>query len=262
MNCKNCRTTLIQQADYCHNCGALSVTDRITFKKIVSQGFSDLFGWDSSYWQTLKTMALKPEKVIHSFLSGVRKQYLNPFRFLLIALTISVVVFNLFADEFLLLMEQSSTSVNEFLYGKDGLSEEQIAIQEQWGDAYSSFLLKNYTIIMTLFLPVYALMSKFSFRRQHNFGEHVVMNAYLQGFIYIFSSLFFLLSFLINPLIYNLSLLITIIIYMYVFIRIYQLNFIQSIVALLRFILVNIILLVALIVVAVLVGFLYAKLFL
>ena len=48
-------------------------------------------------------------------------------------------------------------------------------------DSWAGFILRNFNIITFLFLPFYALLSKLTYTKPHNFGEHIVINSYILG---------------------------------------------------------------------------------
>ncbi|NVJ87957.1 MAG: zinc ribbon domain-containing protein [Flavobacteriaceae bacterium] len=50
MDCKNCGTTLQDSANFCNNCGAKVITQRITFKILFKEVFTNLFDIDSKFF--------------------------------------------------------------------------------------------------------------------------------------------------------------------------------------------------------------------
>lgn len=117
-----------------------------------------------------------------------------------------------------------------------------------------NFFLRYFNLMAFLFLPIYALYSKWTFRKPYNFGEHIVINAYLQGSTMYISLIAFFLAILINPKIYTFSIFVFMLYYLYSFSRLYQYNWKQIILSVLRFILVGIIFSIILMIVLVLIG--------
>lgn len=258
MNCKNCNESLENDALFCNNCGAKVVTNRITFRFLLLELFA-MLGFDSLYFRTLKKLLITPHIVLRDYLNGVRKKYVNPFAYLAVGAAVSIVIFNLFTNNFIDLQKSFNTEQLEQLKElaeKDlstvkDLSEKELftlkqkqqnaKMQLKFQDLWVSSFLKYFNIMTFLLLPIYAAVSKWTFRKPNNYGEHIVMNAYLQGTTMYFSSIMFLLSVLIHPKIYIYSTFIYILYYLYVFGKLYNLNFKQIVLKSIRFIIVLII---------------------
>lgn len=253
MKCKNCQHTLENDAQFCDNCGAKVVKNRITFKFLLTEIFTNVFGLDNKFFLTIRKMLTHPEDVLNEYLSGVRKRYVNPFSFFAIAAAISLLVYNFFAEDYLAFQASvNSEQVAEIkeLANKDlstltDISKEELKklqgkklgaqLQLKFMDKMAEYMLRYFNLIMFMFLPVYALLSKWTFPKPHNFGEHIVMNAYVYGFTTLFSIIAFLLSIAIHPKIYFFSMLIYIFYYLYVFKRLYNLSFGKTLLKLIRF---------------------------
>ncbi|CAM1343799.1 DUF3667 domain-containing protein [Tenacibaculum amylolyticum] len=259
MNCKNCGNTLENDALFCEHCGAKVIKDRITFKHLLQELFAS-FGWDSLYFSTLKKMILKPQEVLNEYLDGTRKKYVNPFAYLAVGSALSLLLFSSFTEDFIDInnsmnkekSEQLKTLANEDLtkYKETVTKKEfkklqnkkksaQFAVKYQ--NAFYSFFVNYFNIVSFLIIPLYALMSKFTFRKPHNYGEHIIMNCYLQGTTMYFSMLFFLLALLINPKIYIFSTFTFVAYYLYAYKQLYCLSLKQLFLKLLRFFIVAII---------------------
>ncbi len=253
MNCKNCQDPLEKDAQFCDNCGAKVITNRITFKFLLTELFAQM-GLDSLYFTTLKKMFLAPQEVLNEYLTGVRKRYVNPFAYLAVGAALSLLVFNFFADDFIAIQK----SVNhENLAELESVAKQDLSLildisdlelqklknqqqtaqtQLQFQDLWMKFLLKYLNLITFLFLPVYALISKWTYRKPYNYGEHIVMNAYLQGTTMYISIITFFIAMVSHPLVYTLSTLIYFLYYLFAFSKLYKHSFKTSILKLLRFI--------------------------
>jgi hypothetical protein len=258
MNCKNCQDPLEENAQFCDNCGAKVIKQRITLKFLLAELFAVL-GLESLYIITFKKMILAPQEVLNEYLTGVRKRYVNPFAFLAVGAALSLVTFNFFSKEFKemqlnaetaqtkemrILAEQDLSTIKniskeEFTALKKKQNSAKIGLKFQ--EEYLNFFLQYFNLITFLFLPFYALISKWTFRKPHNFGEHIVMNAYLQGFTMYISVITFFISMYTHPLVYMGSMLLYILYYLFAFGKLYHLSFGESIIKLLRFIFVLII---------------------
>lgn len=272
MICKNCQNTLLDSDQFCNNCGAKVVDDRITFKKLFLDFFINVFGFDSAFFITLKKMILQPDAVINDYLSGVRKRYMNPFAFLAIGAGLSLLIFNYFADDFIAiqtsmqseqitnLQEQASLDIDQL----KNLTEKQkqqkqiekkvAELQLDFNNGMWEFMLRYFNLLTFLFLLIYAVLSKWTFWKPHNFGEHIVMNGFIYGFTTYLTLAFFFLAILIHPSIYMISILVSILYYMYSFGKIYKLSIGRNILKLLRFIVGLIIVLIIFIILSVVIG--------
>lgn len=253
MNCKNCHDPLEKNAQFCDNCGAKVITSRITFKLLITEVFTNAFGVDSKFFLTLRKMFTHPEDVINEYIKGVRKRYVNPFAFLFLAAAISLLVFNYFEEEFIEI--QSSVTleqVNELkkkseidLSKQKNISEKELEILklEKKGaeiqlnllDKMWQYMLRYFNLLTFINLLFYAILSKWTYRKPHNFGEHIVINAYIFGFITYLTLVLFLVAIVVHPTIYLLSFFSYFVFYLYAFGKLYQLSFWKSILKFFRF---------------------------
>lgn len=264
MNCKNCNHQLKEGAHFCENCGAKVVLDRITFKGLLLELFINVFGFDSKFFYTLRMVAIQPHIVLSEVLSGVRKRYMNPFAFLAVGAAISLLVFNYFQDDFkavnsdvnsaqieelqrqanLDLTKLKDVSKNEMQ--KLAIQKKSAELQLKFLDGMMNFMLHYYNWLTFVFVFFYALLSKWTFWKPHNFGEHIIMNAYIFGFTLYVSLILFFLSMAINPAIYTYSMFLYIVFYMFAFGKLYKLSIGRNFLKLLRFLVGLLILFIAL----------------
>lgn len=255
MNCKNCNEIIEDDALFCDNCGAKVIKNRITLRFLLGELFASM-GFESIYFLTLKKMVLAPHEVIKEYLSGVRKRYINPFAYLAVGAALSLIIFNYFSDNYMKMqasfneaqINEIKTIANEDLTAIKNISSEELEklkikqktakLQLQFMESWSSFLLKYFNITAFLFLPFYALISKFTYNKPYNFGEHIVANAYIQGTTMYSMIICFFLSILIHPKIFTASLFIVILYYLFVFGNLYKLSVTKSIIKFLKFILI------------------------
>lgn len=253
MNCKNCNHPLEEDAHFCDNCGAKVISFRITFKQLITDFFINTFGVDSRFFLTLRKMVTHPEDVINEYLSGVRRRYVNPFAFLAVAAGLSLLIFNYFADDFIRIQSTSSTSqiedlkkaANNEIKITPEMTKKQIQTLEiqkkiaqkqlKFMDNYMKFMLKYFNLLTFIFLLIYAIISRWTYWKPHNFGEHVVINAYTYGLATYFTIIAFIIAMFTHPDIYTYSMLLYILYYLYVFGRLYKHGILKSFLKLLQF---------------------------
>ncbi len=254
MHCKNCNEILEDEALFCDHCGAKVIRNRITLKLLLKELFSS-FGWDSLYFTTLKKMLSKPQVVLIEYLEGARKKYVNPFAYLAVGAALSVLVYNFFSEDYMRVNQSINEEGNKQLVELANtdlsklkniskvellkLKKEQEAarLTLKLNETIFTFMLKYFNLISFLYLPLYALLSKWTFRRPHNYGEHIIMNAYLFGTLMYFTIILFLLSIVIHPKIFFIGAMGSILYYLVVFGKMYNLSFKGHVLKLLRFLL-------------------------
>lgn len=278
MNCKNCHKPLKEKDNFCNHCGAKIILKRITFKKLLIEFFINIFGIDSRFFLTLKKMATHPQDVINEYIGGVRRRYINPFAFLAVGAGLSVIIFNYFADDFIKIQQSINSSNIKDLEEKatkdisnvKNLSEKEVEklkiekkiaqSQLKFMQGMWSFMLRYFNLLTFVFLLLYAVLSKWTFLKPHNFGEHIIINAYIYGFITYFTLVAFFLAILIHPSIYGISFITMIIYYMYVLGKLYTLSIGKNILKLFRFLFGLIVMVIVLIIISFLIGFLMSSL--
>ena len=227
MNCKNCGHLLNDAEFYCEHCGGKIVLQRITLKTLIVEAATNVFGWDNKYFVTVKSLFAKPGNVLREYIDGTRKKYMHPLSFLLIGLTIGIFVFNIFTEQYISITTQANESQIQWMAETFGGIYEDPAFQEKSrADAKKSqkFVLDYLNILTIINLPLYALISWIVFRKPYNFGEHLVVNSYLQGIGFLFSTVFFCLAIAVHPSLFFLSLVSTFFMYCYAYKQLYQLG--------------------------------------
>ncbi|SFW68452.1 DUF3667 domain-containing protein [Cellulophaga fucicola] len=254
MNCKTCNTSITDTHKYCSNCGAKIVLDRISLKGAWREFIGPFFSWDNNFWKTFFNLFTKPKDVLEAYISGARKKYFQPFSYLVVYATIALIINKIFPS-----VEATDFS-DGFKYGT--------------GDSNSKEVLKNFNLIYQFYtnyynliiissIPAYSLLTYLTFKkRDHNYSEHLVFNAYIQanlGYALIVMQLiFFNLLELSKGLISSAFILISTVYALYVFIRLYQLTFKQTLYAFFRYMGYIILAFIILMILSIGVGILYA----
>ncbi len=258
VTCKNCGTHIPQPAAYCNACGAKHVTERITLRRQLDDFTSSIFGWDNLFFVTIMALIVNPGRIFKDYIGGVRKKYSNPFAFFAINAAISLLVFNFFADRFIEQMssanEAQADMITKHLLPKEratspdtastGTESAKPAID---ADAFKKVVMDNavsaqramltyYNLAAFALLPLYALLAFIVFGRPYNFGEHLVVNAYIQGLMMICSTVAFMVDLLMGWPILTITIFAQIIYYLYAYQRLYRHSAEDVLVSFLRFI--------------------------
>lgn len=177
-HCKNCSKMLYAKQNFCSNCGSKWVDYRLTPKRIATEVSNRYLGTDNVFLVTLIALLKYPEDVIHGYITGQRKKYVNPASFYLISLTlIGLQIF---------ILKHIAPDTLGFGDLKDAESVQ----------TYIGYFYDYIGLFTTFFIPAYALTGYLVFIdiRKYNFSEHLVFCIYIFGFINI-------LTFLLTPLV-------------------------------------------------------------
>lgn len=273
MTCKNCAAPQEETQLFCSNCGAKVITKRISVKSLFSDFSRDVLGWDNKYFRTAKDMVMRPEKVILPYLDSTRKRYMSPLAFFSIGTAIALVVFNFFADFYLEIIDQIGHTQASFMENLLGTEQgeldaesaqkrqQRILENEAMQKNIQSSILKYFNIFSFLYLPFYSLLSYWTYRKPHNFGEHLVINAYIQGTLFLSTITLFLFSIAIEKGIFAFNILLYIPFYLYALSRVYEHSFGQAIMKFLRFLLVFLVVAFVFMVIFFLIGLVFAVIY-
>lgn len=102
-------------------------------------------------------------------------------------------------------------------------------------DGYTKYTLKYFNLFCFIFIFILALLSKWTYWKPNNYGEHVIINAYLYGFLTLFSVMCFLISMVTHPRVFMFSSIAYFFYYLYALGKFYKHSFFKSIVKFLRF---------------------------
>ena len=219
MTCKNCELNLHTHHNYCPDCGAKVIRNRLTIKALFSHFSEQFLNYDNKFLQTFIQLFTQPEVVIGCYINGTRKKYVNVISYFALALTLSgfqLYVVNKYFPELM----------NIDFMAQPGTEE----MQQQ----NMNFVQEYQSILYMLIVPVYAIVSKIVFfnYKQHNYTEHLVINMYLAAQLSIVSSILIIITSILGMnygVIGLLTLPFQIIFSAYCFKRIYNLSF-QSII--------------------------------
>lgn len=88
--CINCETPLDVSEKYCHACGQLNSTKKLTIKDFIEEFFANFYAYDSRLRNTFFSLFLNPGIAAREFCEGKRHHHANPFR---LFLSISILLF-------------------------------------------------------------------------------------------------------------------------------------------------------------------------
>lgn len=88
--CLNCKTPLDLSEKYCHYCGQLNSTKKITLSDFIEEFFSNFYAYDSKLRNSIVSIFTKPGILAKRYNEGQRTTYANPFR---LFLSISIILF-------------------------------------------------------------------------------------------------------------------------------------------------------------------------
>ena len=242
--CKNCLAEIQSSNDFCSACGARVVKERISVKNLFSS-LVVVLGWDQAFFITLRHLLFRPKLVLANYINGTRKKYTNPFSFLVFFTAFSLLIFNQFVDEFVKMSSQINFQNNETVI--DITSEEEqsnnafqilgFENEREYYRAVATFQLKYGNLVTFLMLPLLSLISFWVFGKPYNFGEHLVINSYLQGVTSALGILLFVISMMFElNLFLTGSIALAFCYYCYAYAKLYQLNFGQLAVKIIAFI--------------------------
>lgn len=93
--CSNCGTSLDKSEKYCHACGQLNSTKKLTIRDFIEEFFANFYAYDSRLRNSIISIFTKPGVLAREFNEGKRHTYANPFRLFLSVSIILFITFNL-----------------------------------------------------------------------------------------------------------------------------------------------------------------------
>ena len=236
MYCKNCQTNITGVSKFCNSCGAKVVTERITVKSLISDVSQNIFGWDNKFFSSIKNLVLNPGIMLREYLDGTRKKYINPFTFLVICMAINLFFFNTYEDDFVRINQDSIEKQVDIMVpmmkSKMGDNFNTVEFKEQqlaFSEKTTRIILKYFNLFTLLMLPLYAFFAYLIYSKPYNYGEHLVVTTYIQGFSFLTGTFIFLISILTYPSVYSLTLPLLVFYYTYTYGKLYKLPVWKSI---------------------------------
>jgi len=120
--CLNCGVPLDLIDKYCHNCGQINTTKKLSLKDFFNEFFASIFSYDSRLRHTIIALLFNPGKISKEYIKRVK--YANPFRFYLSVSIIFFIIYGLFID-FDALRDGAEVNINK---GEKALNEAETNI--------------------------------------------------------------------------------------------------------------------------------------
>ena len=164
MECKNCSTPQRTDFNYCPNCGAKVIRNRLTIRNLWYDVTERYFNLDNTFIKTFLHLFSRPQLVIDGYIKGVRRRYLNPMSYFGISIALSGLLFFILRRYFI-----DKINVDIFNMGIDPDASEKIM----------SATLDFSSFIFILYIPVIAVASWLTFnRKKYILPEYVVSAIY------------------------------------------------------------------------------------
>lgn len=164
MTCKNCGRALRTDFNYCPDCGAKVIRNRLTFKNLWYDVTERYFNLDNTFLKTFIHLFTKPQEVIGSYVSGTRRKYLNPISYLGIALTVSG----------LLLFLMRKVFWENIFKGDIGFT-----LDREAAEKIMTVSLDFSSFVFLLYIPILAVAGWLVFnKKNYNFTEYLITGIY------------------------------------------------------------------------------------
>lgn len=169
MDCKNCNTSLVENQNFCSDCGAKVIRNRLTIRNLFEHFSETFLNYDNKFLQTFIGLFTKPEEVIGCYIDGTRKKYVNVVSYFAIAITLSGLQLYILTKFFPNAMDMSMLSVQ---------GGEELKMSN-----FMSILQEFQSVIMMLYVPLYAIISRIVFlnKKTFNYTEQLVIFMYIQA---------------------------------------------------------------------------------
>ncbi|MBL4745987.1 MAG: hypothetical protein JKY08_06440 [Flavobacteriaceae bacterium] len=156
---------------------------------------------------------------------------MNPLTFFALGAAIAMIVFNVFVEDYVRMGTSINESQLEPLYNFQkaaGITIDFETFKNEMkvkNENFTKNIIKYFNLFSFVLLPLYTLMSFLVFWRRSFFGEHLVINAFVQGTTFWFVLVLFGLAMLFsNPWIFMVSSVFIVFYYLYVYGVFYKLK--------------------------------------
>ncbi len=173
-NCKNCEIQLEPSVNYCSDCGAKVIRNRLTIKNLFDHFAEQFFNYDNALFITMVHLITKPEEVIEGYIKGIRKKYINPISYLGIAITLTGLVI------YILQKFYFDTAINMDPFGT--------GLEQKGSEQMVNIIFDFQALVFILFIPIMAIAGWLAFDvKKYNFAERSVVFSYAMSQYSIFA---------------------------------------------------------------------------
>jgi hypothetical protein len=167
-NCLNCGAA--PAGRYCQSCGQSTRVARFTFRSLLREVPHATLHLDRGLFATCKALAWRPGATIRGYLDGQRVRFFNPLTLMVLTAGLSALLFSAYPFVFPM-TEQAFPPAVAAKYHE-----------------FSRLNFKFYSFTLIFYLPVIALITRLCFAGvpaavSRNYGEHLIINAYILGFV-------------------------------------------------------------------------------
>ncbi|TYB79455.1 DUF3667 domain-containing protein [Bizionia myxarmorum] len=236
MTCRNCEKVLVETDDFCSNCGAKVIRNRLTTRNLFAHFSETFLNYDNKFLRTFIALFTKPEVVIDGYIQGVRVKYVNVISYFAISLTLvglQLFIMNQFFKDAL-----DFSSLNKDMSVNAKSPEDFIKMQTQIQDIVANYQ----SFIYILFVPITSfvtwLVFKITNNRTYNFTEHIVINLYYSAQVIIVMALSTIILMILGVDYYAITGILTVLSFIYLallFKKLYKLNISETLLSILLF---------------------------
>ena len=141
--CLNCETQLDVSEKFCHACGQLNSTKKLTIRDFIEEFFANFYAYDSRLRNSIVSIFTKPGVLAREFNEGKRHTYANPFRLFLSVSIILFITFNLTEGDSTAATDKAEKELTEEQL-KEERKQDSIAIEALTSGQTKNNLLKKY----------------------------------------------------------------------------------------------------------------------
>ena len=185
MECKNCLYSQPTVFNFCPECGAKVIKNRLTLKNLAIDVFQRFLDVDNTFVKTFRHLCVKPDAVIDSYVKGIRRKYLNPIGYFGIALTLSGLL--------LFLMRRFFKNAIDYDVMDQGVNPEVMA-------RIMNVLYDLNTLLFIIYIPIFAISARLTFnKKDYNLTENSVFYMYILAHWSIISFPISVITLIISP---------------------------------------------------------------
>lgn len=165
--CFNCSTELLNQENFCPNCGQENHSKQATIKDLSMDLIGESLSFDSRLFRSIVPLILKPGLVTIEYLDGKRRRYIPPIR---VFLFLSFLYFGL-----------------SLIFDESAFVEINFDESEEIVSSVIEGLQKNFNLLILLYIPLFAFLIRLFFKsdKRSYFVNFFVYALHLFSFFFV-----------------------------------------------------------------------------